>query len=96
MRNAAPPAAAPARPPSSPSSPSSPSRLTQQAHAALVPAAKLADVMRRTGGPRRPSDIGISHAFYAGAVRHARYLRDRFTFLDLAADAVPQEERVVA
>ncbi|MBK7472598.1 MAG: hypothetical protein IPI73_20245 [Betaproteobacteria bacterium] len=43
--------------------------------------------MRRAGGPTRAADIGLDAAFYAGAVRHARFLRDRFTFLDLADDA---------
>ena len=43
--------------------------------------------MRRIGGPRRASDIGLEAPFYANAVRHARFLRNRYTFLDLAADA---------
>ena len=29
----------------------------------------------------------LCDAFYADAVRHARFLRNRYTFLDLAADA---------
>ena len=33
------------------------------------------------------SEEGDVTTFYAGAVRHARYLRDRFTFLDLAGDS---------
>ncbi|MGI9499189.1 MAG: iron-containing alcohol dehydrogenase [Geminicoccaceae bacterium] len=34
-----------------------------------------------------PEDLGIDHLFYREAVLHARALRDRFTILDLAADA---------
>jgi hypothetical protein len=34
-----------------------------------------------------PADLGIDPAAWAGAVRHARFLRDRYTFLDLADDA---------
>jgi glycerol-1-phosphate dehydrogenase [NAD(P)+] len=43
--------------------------------------------MRRAGGPVRAADIGVDAVTWDGAVRHARFLRDRFTFLDLADDA---------
>jgi glycerol-1-phosphate dehydrogenase [NAD(P)+] len=52
--------------------------------------------MRRAGGPLSSIDIGVAPAFYAGAVQHARYLRDRFTFLDLAGDAGLLKDRFVA
>lgn len=52
-----------------------------------VPAATIAYVLQRIGAPVAPADIGIDDAFYADAVRNARYLRDRYTFLDLADDA---------
>jgi len=52
-----------------------------------VAADRLGDIMRRIGGPRGASDIGLEPPFYAEAVRHARFLRNRYTFLDLAADA---------
>ena len=35
----------------------------------------------------RPARSASTHAFYARAVRDARFLRDRYTFLDLADDA---------
>ena len=54
---------------------------------ARVPASRLASVMRRAGGPVTAADIGVGPDFYATAVHHARFLRDRFTFLDLADDA---------
>ena len=38
-------------------------------------------------GARAPDEIGVAPEFYARAVRDARFLRDRYTFLDLAADA---------
>jgi glycerol-1-phosphate dehydrogenase [NAD(P)+] len=66
---------------------------TRKAH---VPASRLADVMQRAGGPLQSADIGVDAAFYAGAVQHARYLRDRFTFLDLAGDAGLLKDRYVA
>ena len=55
--------------------------------AASVPAERLASIMKRAGGPATPADIGLDVAFYAGAVRNARFLRDRYTFLDLADDS---------
>jgi glycerol-1-phosphate dehydrogenase [NAD(P)+] len=51
------------------------------------PAQVLADVLRRAGAPTSPDDLGWPRAFYQEAVRHARLVRDRFTFLDLADDA---------
>ena len=43
--------------------------------------------MKRAGGPTTPADIGLAPDFYAAAVRNARFLRDRYTFLDLADDS---------
>jgi glycerol-1-phosphate dehydrogenase [NAD(P)+] len=55
--------------------------------AVMLPASRLAAVLARVGGPATPADIGLAPGFYAAAVRNARYLRDRYTFLDLAADS---------
>ena len=52
-----------------------------------LPAARLEDVLARAGAPRRPEDLGWPDDFYGGAVRHAREIRNRYTFLDLAADS---------
>jgi glycerol-1-phosphate dehydrogenase [NAD(P)+] len=52
-----------------------------------LPAARLEDVLGRAGAPRRPEDLGWGFDFYDGAVRHAREIRNRYTFLDLAADS---------
>ncbi len=53
----------------------------------MKPAWVLEDVLRRAGAPTKPADIGWPEDFYRSAVRHAREIRDRYTFLDLAADA---------
>ena len=37
--------------------------------------------------PRTPEDLGWPRASYRTAVRHAREIRNRYTFLDLAADS---------
>jgi glycerol-1-phosphate dehydrogenase [NAD(P)+] len=51
------------------------------------PAAELEEVLRRAGAPVTPEALGWPPAFYQQAVRHAREIRNRWTFLDLAADA---------
>lgn len=53
----------------------------------MIPAERIRSVLQRAGCPTEPAHIGISDAFYATAVRDARFLRDRYTFLDLAAEA---------
>ncbi|MFO1323668.1 MAG: sn-glycerol-1-phosphate dehydrogenase [Burkholderiales bacterium] len=49
--------------------------------------ARIESVLRRAGAPTAPSMIGVGDDFFATAVRNARFLRDRYTFLDLAGDA---------
>lgn len=51
---------------------------------ALVPSATIVSILERAGCSTMPADIGLEPAFYAAAVRNARFLRDRYTFLDLA------------
>lgn len=60
------------------------------------PARALADVLRRAGAPTTPEDLGWPRPFYREAVRHAREIRNRFTFLDLAADAGVLDDFVAA
>ncbi len=50
-------------------------------------AAELRRVMQAVGGPLRPAAIGWSGDLFRRAFRHARYIRDRFGFLDLAAQS---------
>jgi len=50
------------------------------------PAQQLHDILRRAGAPTTPADLGWPAAFYRDAVLHAREIRDRWTFLDFAAD----------
>ena len=59
----------------------------EEAHTLRIPAERLESVMRRAGGPTCASDIGVDTSTWNSAVRHARFLRDRFTFLDLADDS---------
>jgi glycerol-1-phosphate dehydrogenase [NAD(P)+] len=61
--------------------------LRARARAAQVPVERLASALRRAGAPVACVDIGVDPAAWAAAIRHARFLRDRYTFLDLADDA---------
>jgi glycerol-1-phosphate dehydrogenase [NAD(P)+] len=47
----------------------------------------LSLVLQEAKAPRTPEDLGWPRASYQSAVRHAREIRNRYTFLDLAADA---------
>jgi glycerol-1-phosphate dehydrogenase [NAD(P)+] len=50
------------------------------------PAEQLHAVLERAGAATTPEALGWSRGFYDEAVRHAREIRNRYTFLDLAAD----------
>ena len=54
---------------------------------AMIPADRIHEVLRRAKCALTPADLGVDDSFYAKAVRDARFLRDRYTFLDLAADS---------
>ncbi|MEJ7596435.1 MAG: iron-containing alcohol dehydrogenase [Kofleriaceae bacterium] len=49
-------------------------------------AQRLTQVLAAVGAPTSPADLGWPAELFAGAVSHARELRNRYTFLDLAAD----------
>ncbi|MEM9628549.1 MAG: iron-containing alcohol dehydrogenase [Pseudomonadota bacterium] len=64
-----------------------------------LPIERLRTAFDAAGMAVTPEDLGIDPGFYATAVMHARELRDRFTALDLAADAgllAPFIERYLA
>jgi glycerol-1-phosphate dehydrogenase [NAD(P)+] len=52
----------------------------------LLPPGVVADAIRAAGGPVDAAGLEVEPAVYERALRHARYLRDRFTVLDLAAE----------
>jgi glycerol-1-phosphate dehydrogenase [NAD(P)+] len=59
------------------------SRLLSVARAA----GELRTALARVGAPVTPEALGWPRAFFRDAVLHAREIRNRWTFLDLAADA---------
>ena len=50
------------------------------------PPQQLRETLERAGAATAPEALGWPRAFYREAVRHARLIRNRYTFLDLAAD----------
>jgi glycerol-1-phosphate dehydrogenase [NAD(P)+] len=52
-----------------------------------VRAATLRSLLAAAGVPLAPADLGWPDELYANAVAHAREIRNRYTFLDLAADS---------
>ncbi len=59
-------------------------------------ASELETVLSRANAPLRPEDLGWTQRFYRDAVRHAREIRNRYTFLDLAAQSDRLEQFVSA
>ncbi|HWL68420.1 MAG TPA: sn-glycerol-1-phosphate dehydrogenase [Geminicoccus sp.] len=61
--------------------------IRQKLLAVMLPLERMEDAIARAGMPRTAAEIGIDPAFYRQAVRHALEIRDRYGFLDLAAQA---------
>jgi glycerol-1-phosphate dehydrogenase [NAD(P)+] len=49
--------------------------------------AMLEEALRQVGAPTSAADLGLPVAFWQDAIRYARFTRDRYSMLDLAADA---------
>ncbi|MBC7977639.1 MAG: hypothetical protein H7138_21900, partial [Myxococcales bacterium] len=46
-------------------------------------------VIAAAGAPREPAELGWSATLFDAAITHAREIRNRYTFLDFAADLAP-------
>jgi glycerol-1-phosphate dehydrogenase [NAD(P)+] len=53
----------------------------------VIPAADIDAMLAAAGGPRSAKDLGLPVEFYREAVRHNHEMRNRFSFVDIAADA---------
>lgn len=51
--------------------------------------ARMTSVLAAAGAPLTPADLGWPDALFADALLHAREIRNRYTFLDFAADIAP-------
>lgn len=61
--------------------------LRRELEAFALPVAEMKQLLRDAGGPMTAADLGLSADFYREAVLHCREMRNRYTFLDIAADA---------
>jgi len=62
-------------------------RIAKQLRAVMLPSEKLAAAMQEVGAIQTGRDLGFPKTFYQEVVLHSREVRDRFTMLDMAADA---------
>ena len=59
----------------------------EQLRAVMLPSESLWQAMKQIGAIRTGCDLGLPKAFYQEVVLYSREVRDRFTMLDMAADA---------
>jgi glycerol-1-phosphate dehydrogenase [NAD(P)+] len=58
-----------------------------QLRAVMLPYQKLRNAMEIAGCPQTGADLGLAPEFYRDAVCYARFIRDRFSMLDVADDS---------
>ncbi len=59
--------------------------IRDEIEAVRLPVKRIESVLAAAGAPLTPADIHLDRSFYEAALLHAREIRNRFTFLDLAA-----------
>lgn len=58
----------------------------------MLPVAQMQELLEAAGGPTTAAELGAAPELYREAVVHCREMRNRFSFLDIAADAGILEE----
>ncbi|MGL6208452.1 MAG: iron-containing alcohol dehydrogenase [Paracoccaceae bacterium] len=61
--------------------------LRRELAAFIIPVAEMERLLRASGGPCTAADLGVPVDFYREAVVHCREMRNRYSFLDMAADS---------
>jgi glycerol-1-phosphate dehydrogenase [NAD(P)+] len=61
--------------------------LRGELRAFLMPPAEMASILRAAGGPTTASELGLPRKIWRDAMKYARDVRNRWSFLDLADDA---------
>lgn len=61
--------------------------LRQELKAFMLPVEEMVGLLRSAGGPTTAAELGVPADFYREAVVHCLEMRNRFSFLDIAADA---------
>ena len=70
--------------------------LRAECSAFAIPVDDMIGLLAAAGGPTTASGLGLRPEFYREAVLHCREMRNRFSFLDIAADAGMLDEFVAA
>jgi glycerol-1-phosphate dehydrogenase [NAD(P)+] len=61
--------------------------IRRELEAVMLPLAEMERIMQAAGVAMRPADLGVVSGAYRQAVGHAHEIRDRYGFLDLAAQS---------
>lgn len=61
--------------------------LRAELNAFALPVAEMERLLHATGGPMTAADLGLPVEIYREALVHSREMRNRYSFLDIAADA---------
>jgi glycerol-1-phosphate dehydrogenase [NAD(P)+] len=67
-------------------------QISERLQAVMLPYEKLYNAMKTAGCQLTGSDLGLDPEFYRDAVRYSRFIRDRFSMLDVAGDSGQLEE----
>ncbi|MDQ6437469.1 iron-containing alcohol dehydrogenase [Mesorhizobium sp. LHD-90] len=70
--------------------------LRRELQAFVIPVDEMSRLLAAAEGPMTAADLGLPVDFYREAVLHCREMRNRYSFLDLAADAGILEDFVAA
>ncbi len=67
-------------------------QISERLQAVMLPHQRLYDAMKAAGCQLTGADLGLDPEFYRDAVRYSRFIRDRFSMLDVAGDSEQLEE----
>ena len=70
--------------------------LKREVQAFMIPVAEMEKLLVDAGAPTTAAELGLDLDFYRQAVRHGHEMRDRFSFVDIAANADVLEPFVAA
>ncbi|OJF91384.1 3-dehydroquinate synthase [Rhizobium sp. 58] len=62
-------------------------QLRQELQAFVIPVEEMTRLLKAAGGPSTAQELGVPVDFYREAVVHCREMRNRYSFLDIAADS---------
>jgi glycerol-1-phosphate dehydrogenase [NAD(P)+] len=60
--------------------------LREELKAFVIPVEEMTRLLKAAGGPTTAQELGVPVDFYREAVVHCREMRNRYSFLDIAAD----------